>query len=48
LEIAIAGYEVALPVFPRQEYTEDWAATQHHLGAAYSNRIKGEKADNKC
>jgi CHAT domain-containing protein len=46
LEIAIAGYEVALTVFTRQEYAEDWAATQNHLGAAYSNRIKGEKADN--
>ena len=48
LEIAIAGYEVALTVFTRQEYAEDWAATQNHLGAAYSNRIQGEKADNKC
>jgi len=46
LEIAIAGYEVALIVFTRQEYAEYWAMTQNHLGAAYSNRIKGEKADN--
>ena len=48
LEIAIAGYEVALTVFTRQEYAEDWAATQNHLGATSSNRIKGEKPDNKC
>jgi hypothetical protein len=41
LEIAIAGYEVALTVFTRQEYAEYWAATQNHLGAAYSYRIKG-------
>jgi len=46
LEIAIAGYEVALTVFTRQEYTEYWARTQNNLGNAYSNRIKGEKADN--
>ncbi len=46
LEIAIAGYEVALTVFTRQEYAEDWARTQNNLGNAYSNRIKGEKADN--
>jgi hypothetical protein len=48
VEIAIPGYEVALTVFTRQEYAEDWAATQNYLGAAYSNRIRGEKPDNKC
>ncbi len=46
LEIAIAGYEVALTVFTRQEYAEDWAATQNHLAITYNNRIRGEKADN--
>ncbi len=46
MEIAIAGYEVALTVFTRQEYAEDWAKAQNNLGAAYRNRIRGEKADN--
>jgi CHAT domain-containing protein len=46
LEIAIAGYEVALTGFTRQEYAEDWAKAQHNLGFAYRNRIRGEKADN--
>ncbi|MCC3411934.1 MULTISPECIES: CHAT domain-containing protein [unclassified Microcoleus] len=46
LEIAIAGYEVALTVFNRQEYTEDWAMTQYNLAVAYFDRIRGEKVDN--
>ena len=46
LEIAIAGYEIALTVFTRQEYAEDWAMIQNNLGLAYSDRIRGEKADN--
>ena len=46
LEIAIAGYEVALMFFTRQEDSEDWARTQNNLGNAYSQRIRGEKADN--
>jgi CHAT domain-containing protein len=46
LEIAIAGYEVALTIFTHQEYAEDWAKAQNNLGAAYRNRIRGEKADN--
>ncbi|CBN56777.1 MULTISPECIES: CHAT domain-containing protein [Kamptonema] len=46
LEIAIAGYEVALTVFTRQEYSKDWAATQNNLAITYNNRIRGERADN--
>ena len=46
LEIAIAGYEVALTVFTNQEYAENWARTQNNLGLAYSDRIRGEKVDN--
>ena len=44
LEIFIAGY-----AFIRQnceENTEKWARMQINLGNAYSNRIKGDKADN--
>ena len=46
LEIAIAGYEVALTVFNRQEYTKEWAATQNNWATAYRYRIKGKKAEN--
>ncbi|MEG4171714.1 MULTISPECIES: CHAT domain-containing tetratricopeptide repeat protein [unclassified Microcoleus] len=46
LEIAITGYEVALTVFTRQEYPENWAITQNNLAIAYNNRIRGERADN--
>ncbi|MEG3844778.1 hypothetical protein, partial [Microcoleus sp. herbarium14] len=46
LEIAIAGYEVAMTVFTREEYAEYWAKAQNNLGIAYSHRIRGEKADN--
>ena len=46
LEIAIAGYEVALTVFTSQECPKDWAGTQNNLGIAYSDRIRGERADN--
>ena len=46
LEIAIAGYEIALTVFTRQENAENWATTQNNLAVAYSYRIIGQKADN--
>ena len=46
LEIAIAGYEVAMTIFTPQEYPEYWAMTQNNLALAYRNRVRGEKADN--
>jgi CHAT domain-containing protein len=46
LEIAIAGYKVALTVFTRQEYPEIWAENQNNLARAYFYRIRGEKAEN--
>jgi CHAT domain-containing protein len=46
MEIAIAGYEVALTVFTRERFPQDWAMTQNNLGATYSNRIAGEKREN--
>ncbi|MCP2729652.1 hypothetical protein [Limnofasciculus baicalensis] len=46
LEIAIVGYEIALSVFTQAAFPEHWAGTQHNLGNAYSERIKGEKTDN--
>jgi CHAT domain-containing protein len=46
LEIAIAAYKVALTVFTRSRFPEDWAVTQYNLGNAYRDRILGEKAEN--
>ena len=46
MEIAIAGYEVALKIFNRYNYAEEWALTQNNLAAAYSDRIKGERGEN--
>jgi CHAT domain-containing protein/DUF2075 family protein len=44
-EIAITAYEIVLSV-RTWETPEEWALTQHNLAIAYSNRIRGEKADN--
>ncbi|MEH1810855.1 MAG: hypothetical protein V7L09_00065, partial [Nostoc sp.] len=46
MEIAIAGYEIALTVYTRSAFPENWAMTQNNLGIAYSNRILGERAEN--
>ncbi|MEI1373216.1 CHAT domain-containing protein [Nostoc sp. UHCC 0926] len=46
IEIAIAGYEIALTVYTRSAFPVDWATTQNNLGIAYCERIKGERAEN--
>jgi hypothetical protein len=46
LEIAIAGYEVALRAYRRDNFPLQWAEVQNLLGNAYLNRIFGEKATN--
>ncbi|MFN5972030.1 MAG: CHAT domain-containing protein [Microcystis sp.] len=46
LEIAITGYHTLLEVLTREAFPEDWARTQNNLGAAYNNRIRGERVDN--
>jgi CHAT domain-containing protein len=46
MEIAITGYEIALTVYTRSAFPEDWAMTQNNLGIAYRDRILGEKAEN--
>ncbi|MBD2512046.1 CHAT domain-containing protein [Nostoc muscorum FACHB-395] len=46
MEIAIAGYEIALTVYTRSTFPFDWAMAQFNLGEAYRNRILGERADN--
>ncbi|MFM6270316.1 MAG: tetratricopeptide repeat protein, partial [Dolichospermum sp.] len=46
LEIAIAGYEIALNIFTFDAFPQDWAMTQNNLALAYSDRIRGDKAEN--
>ncbi|NEU74439.1 CHAT domain-containing protein [Hassallia byssoidea VB512170] len=46
MEIAIAGYEIALTVYTRSAFPVDWATTQNNLGIAYGDRILGERAEN--
>ena len=46
LEIAIVAYQLALQVFTRDAFPQDWAATQNNLGTAYRTRIKGERGEN--
>ncbi|MEG3844774.1 CHAT domain-containing tetratricopeptide repeat protein, partial [Microcoleus sp. herbarium14] len=36
----------SLEIYTREAFPEDWARSQHNLGNAYRNRIRGKKADN--
>ena len=44
LEIAITSYQILLNNW--EPGSENWARTQHNLANAYSNRIRGKKAEN--
>jgi CHAT domain-containing protein len=44
LEIAITGYQIVLNNW--EPGSENWAMTQNNLAAAYTYRIRGEKAEN--
>ncbi len=54
IERAIECYQAALyvynrdtfPEFTRDTFRENWAMTRNNLGNAYSNRIRGDRADN--
>jgi tetratricopeptide (TPR) repeat protein len=46
IEIAIAGYEVALRAYRRDKFPLKWASVQNNLGKAYLKRIFGDKATN--
>jgi tetratricopeptide (TPR) repeat protein len=46
LELSIQAAQLALEVFSRRLFPENWAATQNNLGIFYSDRIRGERADN--
>jgi len=44
--MAIAFYTAALEVYTREAFPEYWATMQNNLAVAYSDRIRGERADN--
>jgi tetratricopeptide (TPR) repeat protein len=46
LELAIAAYELALQIYTREAFPQDWAMIQNNLGNAYSDRLQGEYAEN--
>lgn len=47
LEIAITGYEVAVTIFTREAFPQEWANIQTNLAPAYRHRIRGNRADNQ-
>ncbi|MCF3609107.1 CHAT domain-containing protein [Planktothrix agardhii 1033] len=46
LEIAIACYQLALEVYTRKDFPEDWARVQNNLAIAYNDKIMGNRAEN--
>jgi CHAT domain-containing protein len=46
LDIAIIGYELVLNIFTREDFPEEWAATQNNLANAYLYKITGNRAEN--
>ena len=46
LELGVTAYQLALKVYTRETFPEDWAALQNNLGNLYSERIRGDRAEN--
>ena len=46
IKIAIASYQIALAVFTKSDFPEEWAAVQNNLGTAYSRTTEGKPVDN--
>ncbi len=46
LELGVTAYQLALKVYTREAFPENWAGTQNNLGSAYRNRIRGDRAEN--
>ncbi|MEM9542238.1 MAG: tetratricopeptide repeat protein [Cyanobacteria bacterium P01_E01_bin.42] len=46
LEISITVFQLALKVFIREVFPQDWASIQNNLANAYLYRIRGERAEN--
>jgi tetratricopeptide (TPR) repeat protein len=47
LEMAIASCNLALKIYTRESFPEDWATAQHNLANAYLIRICGNESENK-
>ncbi|NES97886.1 MAG: CHAT domain-containing protein [Desertifilum sp. SIO1I2] len=43
---AIAAFQQALQVYTREAFPKDWAMIQNNLANAYSERIRGDRAEN--
>jgi CHAT domain-containing protein/tetratricopeptide (TPR) repeat protein len=46
VEIAIKCCQLALNIYTKADFTQEWARTQINLAVAYQYRIKGNKSDN--
>ena len=46
LELGIASYELALQIYTREAFPQEWSTTQNNLAIAYDNRIRGERFEN--
>ena len=46
IERAIAYYNAALTLTPRERYPREWADLQNNLGNAYHARLRGDPAEN--
>jgi hypothetical protein len=46
IEIAITGYRIILTIFTQTDFPVEWATTNNNLAVAYSDRIRGDKAEN--
>jgi tetratricopeptide (TPR) repeat protein len=46
LELSLTALQIVLKIFTYNAFSSDWANTQHYLGNAYLNRIRGKRADN--
>ncbi|MBD2511231.1 CHAT domain-containing protein [Nostoc muscorum FACHB-395] len=46
MEIAITCYEIAVTLYTRSAFPEQWATVQNNLGIAYVERILGDRAEN--
>jgi len=46
LELSITAYQLALKVYTREVFPEQWAGLQNNLGIAHNSRVRGERAEN--
>jgi MoxR-like ATPase len=46
IDEAISCYQLALEIYTRADFPQDWAMTQNNLGLAYKDKITGNRAEN--